>query len=280
MGIFRIEYRIPQDLAGTSLEPIVRNKLHEIAGASLKWSSESIEMALERSPVPRSLKRALLKKSPAVIAEVKKASPSAGVIRPDFDPMAIFNSYQDAGAAAVSVVTEGRYFGGRLETISSLRWASKVPLLRKDFILDRYQILESRHAGADAVLLIAALHDAHSLKSLRGEAERLGMEALVEVHTPAELEKALASGATIIGVNNRDLRTLQVSLDISRKLGPQIPRDVVAVTESGIRTREDIDSLLQSGFRGFLIGETLMRAASPGAALGELIGSGKKSKAS
>ncbi len=280
MATARMEYRLPSNLVGTSLEPIVSNKIHEITGASLKWSAESIELSLERAPYPRSLKRALLKKSPAIIAELKKASPSAGEIRQDFDPLAIFSAYQEAGAAAISVVTEGRFFGGRLETVPKLRWISRIPLLRKDFILDRYQILESRHAGADAVLLIAALHDVHALKGLRGEAERLGMETLVEVHSEPELERALSSGATLIGVNNRDLRTLQVSLEVSRHLGPKIPRDVLAVSESGIRNCEDIRELSDAGFRGFLVGETLMRAGSPGAELEKLIDKGRERKAS
>jgi indole-3-glycerol phosphate synthase len=226
---------------------------------------------MDRAPAIRSFKGALLSRAPAIISEIKKASPSAGVIREDFNPRAIAGEYQKSGAAALSVITEVSHFRGGLEILAQLRWDVRLPLLRKDFIVDSYQILEARHAGADAILLIAALLDAQTLMDLRKEGERLGMDALVEVHNETELQHALDSGASLIGVNNRDLRTFKVSLDVSLKLGRSIPKGVVAVAESGIRTAEDIRRLSEAGFRGFLVGEHLMRSPSPGAALAALL---------
>jgi indole-3-glycerol phosphate synthase len=271
MAHARIDYRLPEELRGSMLETIMNDRLHDLIGAKLKWPEASIESALDRAPAVRSLKNAIRRRSPAVIAEIKKASPSAGILRADFDPVSIGREYQKAGAAAVSVVTEGKHFRGNLETIPTLRWTLDIPLLCKDFIVDRFQILTARHAGADAVLLIASLLDSATLKRLKIEAERLGMEVLVEVHNQTELERALGVDATLIGVNNRDLRSFQVSLDVSLRLGPHIPEGVVALSESGIRSTEDMRRLSDAGFRGFLIGETFMRAPSPGAALHSLL---------
>jgi indole-3-glycerol phosphate synthase len=180
------------------------------------------------------------------------------LIRKDFDFIAIAREYMKSGAAALSVITEVQHFGGGLEILASLRWNSALPLLRKDFIIDRYQILEARHAGADAILLIAALLDPAALKDLRTEAERWGMDVLVEVHNETELERAVESGATMIGVNNRDLRTFEVSLDVSLNLAREMPKDVLPVAESGIRTAQDLRRLSDAGYRGFLVGEHLM----------------------
>lgn len=265
------DYQLPSALKGTVLEKITRAKVQELIGAENRLPAASLESVLDRAPEIRSFKRALVSRAPAIIAEIKKASPSAGVIREDFDPVALGRAYQKSGAAAISVITEVTYFHGGLENLARLRWSAKIPLLRKDFIIDPYQILEARHAGADAVLLIAVLLDAGALRRLRSEAERLGMDALVEVHNEAELQQALDAGATLIGVNNRDLRTFEVSLDVSLNLAKRIPRNVVAVAESGIRTADDIRKLSAAGFRGFLVGETLMRAENPGAALSQLI---------
>jgi len=270
MTIRTIDYRLPEQLRGTFLEKIMRARVPEIAGACAKWPSEAIRPALERAPVTRSLRRSLMRRSPAIIAELKKASPSAGLLRREFEPLKLGRELEGAGAAALSVVTEARFFQGTLETIAVLRWATQVPVLRKDFIVDSYQILEARHAGADAVLLIVALLEDAMLQRLRKEAENLGMEALVEVHSAAEVERALRSGATIIGVNNRDLRTLKTSLDISLELAAGFPREVLAVSESGIGTADDIRRLSDAGYRGFLVGEQLMRSASPAAALADL----------
>ena len=264
------DYRLPASLAGTILEQIMGARLPEIMEAKVKFPSESIAMALDRAPRLRSLRQTLLRR-PGIIAEIKKASPSAGLLRSDFDPAGIARAYLKSGAAALSVVTEATYFQGSLEILASLRWRADLPLLRKDFIVDAYQIQEARLAGADAVLLIASLLPGASLRELRICAEDLGMDALVEVHTEAELEHALESGAGLIGVNNRDLRSFEVSLDVCRRLAPLLPRDAVAVAESGLRSPDDVRSLVQAGFRGFLIGEPLMRSSSPGKALAEFV---------
>jgi indole-3-glycerol phosphate synthase len=267
------DYQLPEALRNTILEKIMHSKVHELIGAKKKYPQVSIESVLDRAPEVRSVKRALLSRSPAIIAEIKKASPSVGLLCKDFDPLRIGREYQKAGAAVISVITEVQHFQGGLEFISRLRWGVKTPLLRKDFIIDPYQIVEARHAGADAVLLIAALLDTPVLKNLRLAAERLGMDALVEVHNEFELQRTLESGATLIGVNNRDLRTFEVSLDTSLRLAPMLPQNIIAVAESGIRKPEDIQKLYEAGYRGFLIGEQLMRASSPGAALAELLSS-------
>jgi indole-3-glycerol phosphate synthase len=265
------DYRLPEALKGTILEKIMYAKVHELIGARNKFPAVSLESVLDRAPEIRSFKRALDSHSPAIIAEIKKASPSAGLIRPDFDPVGIAREYQESGAAALSVITEVQHFHGGLEILASLRWNNALPLLRKDFIIDSYQILEARHAGADAVLLIAALLGPSELRSLRIQAEQRGMEVLVEVHNERELEQALETGATLIGVNNRDLRTFEVSLEVSLNLARNMPKGVLAVAESGIRTGEDLRRLRDAGYRGFLIGESLMRAPSPGKALAELM---------
>jgi indole-3-glycerol phosphate synthase len=265
------DYRLPEELRGTILEKIMHAKMHELAGAKIKLPALSIRDALEGAPEVRSLKSALKTRHPAVIAEIKKASPSAGLIRKDFEPVEIAREYQKAGAAAISVITEVHHFRGNLEILARLRWNTNLPLLRKDFIIDGYQVLEARHAGADAVLLIAALLDASALTSLRKEVEEHGMDALIEVHNETELRRALDSGATLVGVNSRDLRTFEVSFDVFFNLARLFPKDVIAVAESGIQNADDIRRLAEVGYRGFLVGEHLMQAASPGAALAELL---------
>jgi indole-3-glycerol phosphate synthase len=264
-------YRLPRELAGTVLGEIVTAKLRALAEARKKLPEESMRMASDRWPVVRPLKRALAGNLPAVIAEIKPASPSAGLLRADLDPVALARDYQGGGAAAVSVITESLYFRGWLESISSLRWNVRLPLLRKDFVVDSYQVVETRHAGGDAVLLIAALLGGEMLRDLQQETEELGMEAVVEVHDERELDRALEAGASIVGVNNRDLKTLAVSLDVALSLAPRIPRGVVAVAESGIASSEDLRRLWASGYRGFLIGESLMRSTSPGRTLAGLL---------
>ena len=271
MLITASDYRLPATLKDTILEKIMRAKLRELKNAMSKLPACSLEAVLDRAPEIRPFKKALMSHEPAIIAEIKRASPSAGVIRKEYDPVKIAEEYRKSGAAALSVITEVHYFHGNLEILARLRWNVEIPLLRKDFIIDPYQILEARHAGADAVLLIAALLDTGALKSLRTEAERLGMEALVEVHNESELQCALDAGAALIGVNNRDLRTFEVSLDVSFDLARRMPKNVLAVAESGIRTSDDLRRLADAGYRGFLVGEHLMRAPSPGAALAEMI---------
>ncbi len=270
------EYRLPAALKGTILDEIVRAKVPELIAAKRKLPAASIESVLHRAARIRSFKGALAKKPPSIIAEVKRASPSAGIIREDFDPVEIAMEYQRSEAAAISVITEVHHFQGGLENLARIRWHTQTPLLRKDFIIDPYQILEARHAGADAVLLIAALLGPESLRRLRGEAERLGMDALIEVHNEPELRQALDAGATLIGVNNRDLRTFEVSLEVSLSLARLLPENALAVAESGIRTPDDMRRLSEAGYTGFLMGERLMGSPSPGAALSELISSVKR----
>jgi indole-3-glycerol phosphate synthase len=265
------DYHVPESVRGTILESIMHAKVRELIGIRKKLPAVCLENALERGAKIRPFKSALKKSAPSIIAEIKTASPSAGMIRKNFDPVRIAREYADSGAAALSVVTEVQHFHGGLEYLALLRWNSNLPLLRKDFIIDAYQILEARHSGADAVLLIAALLDTAQLESLRAEAERYGMEALVEVHDEFELKRTLDAGAAIIGVNNRDLRSFKVSLDVSLNLSRLLPKDVIAVAESGIRTADDVSRLFDAGYRGFLVGEHLMRSRSPGAALARLL---------
>ncbi|MGQ9591965.1 MAG: indole-3-glycerol phosphate synthase TrpC, partial [Planctomycetota bacterium] len=209
-----------------------------------------------------------------VIAEVKRASPSRGEIRADFVPEAIAASYERAGAAAISVLTDERYFGGRLEHLEAVRRAVRVPVLRKDFILREYQVWESRAAGADAILLIlAAVREDRALAELAARAEELGMDVLWEIHDREELRRVLRFGPRLVGVNNRDLRTFEVSLETTKSLVPELPREVFAVSESGFSSAREIEEVFRAGARGFLVGESLLREADPGGALSRLLGS-------
>jgi indole-3-glycerol phosphate synthase len=207
-----------------------------------------------------------------VIAECKRRSPSRGVLRAEYDPVAIARGYVDAGAAAISVLTEPTFFDGSIEHLAAIRAAVDAPLLRKDFIVSEYQLLEAKAAGADAVLLIVAALRPSELASLLASATTLGLDALVEVHDGDEATIALTAGARIVGVNNRNLRTLEVDVEASERLIGQIPEDVVAVSESGLRSAEDLVRLQALGYRAFLIGERFMVEADPGAALRDLLG--------
>jgi indole-3-glycerol phosphate synthase len=208
---------------------------------------------------------------PAVIAELKKASPSKGVIRPDFDPADLARGLEAAGAGALSVLTDAPFFQGSIENLERASAATTIPCLRKDFMVDRFQVLEARASHADAILLIvAALTDAE-LKSLSAEAYTLGLDVLCEVHDGDELERAVQIGCQMIGVNSRDLRTFAMHPEIQMELADHIPADVLRVAESGIRGRDDIDRLASLGYDAFLIGETLMRESDPGAALAALL---------
>ena len=209
---------------------------------------------------------------PRVIAECKRRSPSHGVLRSGYDPAGIARAYERAGAAAISVLTESAFFDGALEHLSLVRNAVSVPVLRKDFIVTRYQIAEARAAGADAVLLIVAALDDASLRALLEVAHGEGLDALVETHDAKEIERALAAGARIVGVNSRNLHTLAVDTGIFATLGRMIPSGVVAVAESGIRDASTMARLLTSGYAACLIGERFMAAPDPGAALGDLLG--------
>jgi indole-3-glycerol phosphate synthase len=206
-----------------------------------------------------------------IIAECKRRSPSRGVLRADYDPVAIAIAYADAGAAAVSVLTEPTFFDGSLEHLAAVRAAVTVPILRKDFIVSEYQLLEAKAAGADAVLLIVSALRPVELKVLHDHAARMGLDVLVEVHDETELAIALDAGARIVGVNNRNLRTLAVDARASDELMARVPEDVVAVSESGLRTAEDLLRLRALGYRAFLIGERFMIDKEPGRALQALI---------
>ncbi|HMF57365.1 MAG TPA: indole-3-glycerol phosphate synthase TrpC [Pyrinomonadaceae bacterium] len=212
-----------------------------------------------------------------IIAEVKRASPSKGIIRSEAKPSDIARSYEAGGAAAISVLTEEDRFLGSLDDLREVRSSVSLPVLRKDFIFDEFQVWEAAEAGADALLLIAAaLDDENLARLLKITEEDSGMDALVEVHTKGEMRRALACGATLIGVNNRDLHTFKVSLDVSIELARYTPRDSLLVSESGLRTGEEIKQLRDAGYSAFLIGETLMRASEPEETLRELIKEGSK----
>ncbi len=257
----------------TILDDIVSHKREEIAAALARMPIAELERRIAGIAPARDF-RAALERGPGVqiIAEVKKASPSRGVIRPDFDPLAIARAYAANGAACISVLTDEHFFQGHLRYLKSIRAAVSVPLLRKDFILDRYQLLEARLAGADCVLLIAEILPGRELPSLLHQSEELGLQALVELYDTENLPRVLDSGARLIGVNNRDLRTFEVRLEHTIELAARMPPDVCLVGESGIGTRADIERLAVAGVRAVLVGETLMRSPDVGAALRELRG--------
>ena len=255
------------------LDRIVASKRQEIAVCRAKVSAGELERRLAAAPPIRDF-RAALEKGPGlgIIAEVKKASPAAGVLRADFDPLAIARIYERDGARAISVLTDGPFFQGDLAHLAAIRQAVATPVLRKDFILERYQLLEARVAGADAVLLIAEILGPDELPALLGQVHELGMQALVELYDADNLPRVLASGAPIIGINNRNLRTFVTDIEHTLELLPRIPRSVCVVSESGIRARPDMERLAAAGVKAALIGETLMLAPNIGAKLRELRG--------
>ncbi len=224
-----------------------------------------------RQHVRRLFAPALVRRGRAIIAELKQASPSRGVLRADYRPAEIARSYEAAGAQALSVLTDGPYFQGSLDHLREAREATNLPVLRKDFLVDSYQVAESAAAGADAVLLIVAAVDDTVLRALLDRAMALGLDALVEVHTEEEVDRATALGARFIGVNNRNLSTLAVDMETSLRLRPRLPPGVLAVSESGLRSPEELARLEAAGFRAFLIGEQFMTAPDPGAALRALL---------
>ena len=226
----------------------------------------------ERGSDPHRLRQALLNDGINVIAEFKRRSPSKGVIRADADLKQVAKSYEAGGAAAISVLTEEDYFSGSLDDLRQVKKSVDIPLLRKDFIFDEYQVYESAAAGAEAVLLIVAALDDNQLVSLRELAEdELGMDALIEVHTREEMQRAIACGANVIGVNNRNLHTFEVSLETSLSLAKEAPQGAVLISESGLNNSTDLARLRDAGYHGFLIGESLMRSQNPGAALRDLL---------
>jgi len=254
------------------LKKICSVKREEIRALKKHGRGPLQEMIAGQSP-PRGFRNALkVPGSVSLIAEVKRASPSAGVIREDSDSAAVARAYARGGARCISVLTDRQFFGGSLDDLSRVRSAVKLPVLRKDFILEEIQLLEARAWGADCVLLIVAALEAQSLASLLQACCELGMDALVEVHTEKELATAIEAGATLIGVNNRDLHTFEVDLAVSERLARRIPEDVVKVSESGIRGREDVARLKSWGYDAVLVGEFLMRQEDVAAATKDLTG--------
>jgi indole-3-glycerol phosphate synthase len=248
------------------LARIVDRKRQEVASKALLRKGME-QNARYQSGQRRDFKAALTAHPPAIIAEIKKASPSKGLLCPDFNPGAQARAYFAGGAAALSVLTDRDFFQGSLSDLKMARSTAMVPVLRKDFTIDELDIIEAAGAGADAILLIAALLDRPQLEAFRQLAAEFGMAALVEVHDEPELDRALESGAEILGVNNRDLRTFAVSLETSERLAAMIPAGVVKVAESGIHSPGDVQRLRAAGFHAFLVGEHLMKSGDPAASL-------------
>lgn len=258
------------------LKRILAVKEQEIESRRKQYSeADLLEQATSQTPVRGfidALNARVSAAEPAVIAEVKKASPSKGVLRDPFLPGAIAESYAQAGAACLSVLTDAQFFQGNEACLQQARAACRLPVLRKDFTIDRWQIAEARAIGADCILLIVAALDDAQLRDLYAYARELGLDVLVEVHDRAELERALLLDLPLVGINNRDLRTFEVSLETTGSLLASIPQDVTVVTESGILARDDVAWMQQRGVHAFLVGEAFMRADDPGAQLTTLFG--------
>jgi indole-3-glycerol phosphate synthase len=261
---------------GDILARILSTKAREVAAARAGKSLEALRAeARTASPVrdfAGALRARIASGAAGVIAEIKKASPSRGVLRPIFDPAAIARRYEAGGAACLSVLTDRDYFQGAPEHLAAARAACSLPVLRKDFVLDEYQVFEARALGADCILLIVAALDDARLSALETAARELGMAVLAEVHDAEELERALRLATPLIGVNNRDLRTFEVALETTLGLLPRVPGDRLVVTESGVLAPPDVARLRAAGVHAFLVGEAFMRAADPGAALRTLFG--------
>jgi indole-3-glycerol phosphate synthase len=258
--------------AGGVLDAILAKTRERVSTEKDRRPLSAAHPAVLQAPPTRPFAAALARTGRVnVIAEHKRRSPSRGAIREDLRPADVARAYEAAGAAALSVLTDEAFFGGRLEHLREARAATALPALRKDFVLDPWQVWEARAAAADAVLLIVAALTDVELEGLLAVAREAGLDALVEVHDGAELDRALAAGARVVGVNSRDLRTLAVSLDTALALAPAIPDDVVAVAESGIRTGADLHRLRDAGFDAFLVGEHLMASPDPGEALRRLL---------
>ncbi len=257
---------------GTYLDRIIADKREEVAAARRRTPASAIERLAGLAPAARSFRDALKReKTVALIAEVKRASPSRGLLRADFDHLALAWAYAQGGAAAISVLTDTKHFQGALSHLLDIRQIGEdmPPLLRKDFLFDPYQVYEGRAHGADAVLLIAAVLEPSLLADMIALAEALGMDALVEVHDEREVEQAAAAGAQLIGINNRDLRTFTIDLGVTERLRPLV-REATVVAESGVLTRADVLRMQASGVDAMLIGEALVTAKDPGAKISEL----------
>jgi len=250
------------------LARIVDHKRSQLARASAQRAD--LERRAADRPAARDFRAALTASPPAIIAEIKQASPSKGVFTDDFQPASIAKLYEAGGAAVLSILTDEEFFKGKLADLEAARSAVAVPVLRKDFTIDEFHIIEAAAHGADAILLIAAILDVKQMRGFRELAARYGMAALVEVHDEHELDAALGSGADIVGVNNRNLHTFEVTLDTSLRLAEKMPGAVVKIAESGIHSRADVQRLQAAGFHAFLVGEHLMKSADPAAALREL----------
>lgn len=254
------------------LARIVERKKAEVAEKLEQRRSLELTAAFQKGQ-RRGFREALLRHPPAIIAEIKKASPSRGVLCEDFNPGAQARAYFGGGAAALSVLTDRDFFQGSLGDLKTARATAPLPVLRKDFTIDEIDVVEAAAAGADAVLLIAAILTAREIEQFRRVAELYGMAALVEVHDEADLDKALEAGATLIGVNNRNLRTFDVSLKTAERLAARLPKEAVRVAESGIHGRADVERLTAAGYQAFLVGEHLMKSGDPKRAIEELRGS-------
>ena len=256
------------------LSHIIQTKREEVAKASAIYSLRDLEQQIPRSPEPRGFERAIVSRvnqgETAVIAEIKKASPSKGVIREDFDPVEIALSYESNGATCLSVLTDRDYFQGSPDFLVAARSATKLPTLRKDFMIDPYQIYEARCMGADCILLIVAALGQKQMLELADAARSLSMDILVESHSREELLRALEVKTALIGINNRNLKTFETSLDTTLSLLSEIPDDRVVITESGIHTDGDITKVKSANVRAFLVGEAFMRQSDPGLALNRL----------
>lgn len=256
----------------TILDEILEQKHREVAAARDCMSFEALEARLSAAPPVRGFLRALQEAAPpGLIAEVKKASPSAGLIRPDFDPVMIARQYEMAGATCLSVLTDEHFFQGHLDYLRDIRQIVRIPVMRKEFIIDRYQIAEARVAGADCVLLIAECLDDAQLHDLYGYARSLGMDVLIELYDIENVPRVLSTGTKLVGINNRDLRTFVTSLEHTFRVRQQIPDDVLLVSESGISRHSDILRLRAEGIGAVLVGETLMRQPNIGQAVKELM---------
>lgn len=256
------------------LQTILARKVEEIRHDQGQIPMEQMQHLAHQADTPRGFVQAMFTKvnagEAAVIAEIKKASPSKGLIRPDFDPVAIAKSYESGGAACLSILTDKDFFQGNNQYLVDARAAVSLPVIRKDFIIDPYQVVQARALGADCILLIVAALTDEQLSNLHQLATDLGMDVLVEVHDSNELQRALQLNLKLVGINNRNLRTFEVSLQTTLDLLGQIPPQVMVVSESGIFTREDVQTLRSAGVHSFLIGESFMRQADPGAYLAQI----------
>lgn len=265
-------------MRGTVLEKIVQAKRERVNKAKRGVSLDQLKETIGTVSEPRGFVRALVEDPhvPALIAEIKKASPSKGLIRPDFDPVNLARIYESHGAACISVLTEEDFFLGGLAHMSQVRKTVGVPIIRKDFIFDSYQLYEARAHGADAVLLMASVCESTLLKDLFGLAQELGLDSLVEIHSPDELDAVLDTGARLVGINNRNLKTLELDLKVTLSLLNRIPDDRVVVTESGISSRADVERFTGTRVRAMLVGTSIMKTHDPGGKIDDLLGGGNQ----